>query len=48
MPEVWAWDQKAADLVAHRSTSLAARRPRRPSHADKRRAWQRVLLAEEI
>ncbi|HEY1186486.1 MAG TPA: hypothetical protein VGE74_02465 [Gemmata sp.] len=48
MTEVWAWDQKAEDLVAHRSASPWDDRTRRPSHADKRRAWQRVLLAEEI
>jgi hypothetical protein len=48
MTEVWAWNQKAEVLVAHRSASPWDDRPRRPSHADKRRAWQRELLAEEI
>jgi hypothetical protein len=48
MTEVWAWNQKAEDLVAHRSASPWDDPTRRPSHADKRRAWQRVLLAEEI
>lgn len=48
MTEVWAWDRKAEDLVAHRSASPWDDPKRRPSHADKRRAWQRELLAEEI
>jgi hypothetical protein len=48
MTEVWAWNQTAEDLVAHRSASPWDDPTRRPSHADKRRAWQRVLLAEEI
>ena len=48
MTEVWAWDQKAEALVAHRSASPWDDPNRRPSHADKRRAWQRELLAEEI
>jgi SRSO17 transposase len=48
MTEVWAWNQEAEGLVAHRSASPWDDPTRRPSHADKRRAWQRVLLAEEI
>lgn len=48
MTEVWAWDQKAEALVAHRSASPWDDPNRRPSHADKRRAWQRELLTEEI
>lgn len=48
MTEAWAWDQKAEALVAHRSASPWDDPKRRPSHADKRRAWQRELLAEEI
>jgi hypothetical protein len=48
LTEVWAWNQKAEDLVAHRSASPWDDPKRRPSHADKRRAWQRELLAEEI
>ena len=31
-----------------RSASPWDSEPRRPSHADKRRAWRRALLAEEI
>jgi hypothetical protein len=48
MTEVWAWNQKGEDLVAHRRASPWDDPTRRPSHADKRRAWQRVLLTEEI
>jgi len=48
MTEVWAWNQKAAGLVAHRTASPWDDPNRRPSHADKRRAWQRELLAAEI
>jgi hypothetical protein len=48
LTEVWAWNQKAEELVAHRSASPWDDLTRRPSHADKRRAWQRELLAEEI
>jgi hypothetical protein len=35
-------------LVGHRSASPWDDEPRRPSHADKRRAWRRELLAAEI
>lgn len=48
LTEVWAWDRKAQELVGHRSASPWDDPKRRPSHADKRRAWQRELLAEEI
>ena len=48
MTEVWAWNQKADARAAHRSASPWDDPTRRPSHADKRRAWQRELLAEEI
>lgn len=48
MTEAWAWNQKADALVAHRSASPWDDLERRPSHADKRRAWQRELLTEEI
>jgi hypothetical protein len=48
MTEVWAWNRNAQELVAHRSASPWDDPKRRPSHADKRRAWQRELLAEEI
>ena len=48
LTEAWAWNQKAEELVAHRAASPWDDPKRRPSHADKRRAWQRELLAEEI
>ena len=48
MTEAWAWNQPEDELVAHRSASPWDDKPRRPSHADKRRAWRRELLAEEI
>jgi hypothetical protein len=48
LTEVWAWERCAEELVAHRSASPWDDPARRPSHADKRRAWQRELLAEEI
>jgi hypothetical protein len=48
MTEAWAWNRSAEALVAHRSTSPWDDKPRRPSHADKRRAWRRELLAQDI
>jgi hypothetical protein len=48
MTEMWSWNQNAEHLVAHRSASPWDDPSRRPSHADKRRAWQQQLLAEEI
>jgi hypothetical protein len=47
MTEAWAWDRKEGVLV-DRSASPWDVASRRPSHADKRRAWRRALLAEEI
>jgi hypothetical protein len=47
MTEAWAWGRKAEDLV-DRSGSPWDKASRRPSHADKRRAWRRQLLGEEI
>jgi hypothetical protein len=48
MTEAWAWNRAEEGLVGHRSASPWDDEPRRPSHADKRRAWRRELLAEEI
>jgi DDE superfamily endonuclease len=48
MTEAWAWGRPAEVLVGHRSASPWDDRTRRPSHADKRRAWRRELLAEQI
>jgi hypothetical protein len=47
MTEAWAWGQSAERLV-NRSASPWDDPARRPSHADKRRAWRRELLGEEI
>jgi hypothetical protein len=47
MTEAWAWGREAEELV-DRSASPWDRALRRPSHADKRRAWRRELLGEEI
>ena len=46
--EAWAWGRAEAGLVGHRVTSPWDDGSRRPSHADKRRAWRRELLAGEI
>jgi hypothetical protein len=48
LTEAWAWSRERDTLVSHRSASPWDDRPRRPSHADKRRAWRRELLAEDI
>jgi hypothetical protein len=48
MTEAWAWDRAEAGLVGHRSASPWDDETRRPSHADKRRAWRRALLGDEI
>jgi hypothetical protein len=47
MTEAWAWNRKNEDLV-DRSASPWDKASRRPSHADKRRAWRRELLGAEI
>jgi hypothetical protein len=47
MTEAWAWSRAAAELV-DRSNSPWDSPWRNPSHADKRRAWRRALLGEEI
>jgi hypothetical protein len=47
MTEAWAWGLPAGELV-DRSASPWDDANRRPSHADKRRAWRRALLREEI
>ena len=48
MTEAWAWRRDESGLVGHRSASPWDDEPRRPSHADKRRAWTRELLGDEI
>jgi hypothetical protein len=47
MTEAWAWGRPADELV-DRSSSPWDSLLRRPSHADKRRAWRQELLREEI
>jgi hypothetical protein len=47
MTEAWAWGRPAGTMV-DRSASPWDDPGRRPSHADKRRAWRRMLLREEI
>ena len=47
MTEAWAWQKKDEELV-DRSDSPWDSSSRRPSHADKRRAWRREMLGEEI
>lgn len=45
--EAWAWERSEEELV-DRSRSPWDAEPRRPSHADKRKALQRQLLRQEI
>jgi len=47
MTEAWAWNREAGELV-DRQASPWDDPNRRPSHADKRRAWRRELLDAEI
>ena len=47
MTEAWAWNRSEDELV-DRTQSPWDDPNRRPSHADKRRAWSRELLADEI
>ena len=47
MTEAWAWG-RSDDRLVDRSASPWDDSTRRPSHADKRRAWRRELLGEEI
>jgi hypothetical protein len=47
MTEAWAWARDDKALV-DRSGSPWDSSSRRPSHADKRRAWRREMLGEEI
>ena len=45
--EAWAWDEPEEGLV-DRSASPWDSEPRRPSHADKRKALQKEVLRSEI
>jgi hypothetical protein len=46
--EAWAWGRAEAGLVGHRSATPWDDEPRRPNHADKRRAWRWELLGNDI
>lgn len=46
--ECWAWERSEEELTEHRRASPWDDRPRRPSHADKRRAARREFLVEEF
>jgi hypothetical protein len=48
LTEAWAWGREESVLVGHRAASPWDDEPRRPSHADKRRAWRLELLGEEF
>ena len=48
MTGAWAWNRAATDVVGHRSAPPWDDGARRPSHADKRRAWRREVLAAGI
>jgi len=48
LTEAWAWGRPETGLTEHRVASPWDVEPRRPSHADKRRAWRRELLGQEI
>ncbi|MBN9118211.1 MAG: transposase [Planctomycetes bacterium] len=48
MTEAWAGKRDEKELAGHRSASPWDDESRRPSHADKRRAWRRELLGNEI
>ena len=48
MTEAWAWSRGQKERAGHRSASPWDDESRRPSHADKRRAWRRELLGNEI
>jgi len=47
MTEAWAWNRAEDELVDRRASPWDDS-DRRPSHADKRRAWRCELLAEAI
>ena len=49
MTEAWAWNRSETEMTSHRKASSPwDDQPRRPSHADKRNAFRRELLREEI
>ena len=48
MTEYGAWERSEREWLGPRRESPWDLQPRRPSHADQRRAWQREFLAEEM
>src|SRR5262249_1107797 len=48
MTEAGGGNRAQGGVGGHRAAPPWGDEPRRPSHADKRRAWRRELLAEEI
>jgi hypothetical protein len=48
LTEAWAWERPAEELTDHRRASPWDDAGRRPSHADKRKAWRQDLLGQEI
>jgi hypothetical protein len=48
LTEGWAWTATEGELVSHRSASPWDDDPRRPSHADQRRAWRRKMLGNQF
>ena len=48
MTEAWAWNRRESELTKHRAASPWDDEPRRPSHADKRSAFRRELLRNEL
>jgi hypothetical protein len=48
MTEAWALNRAATGLVGHRAACPWEDQSRRPSHADKQRAWRAELLGVEI
>jgi hypothetical protein len=48
LTEAWAWNREERELSGQRRASPWDDPTRRPSHADKRRAWRGELLAEEM
>ena len=48
MTEAWAWGRDGGGAGGPLGASPWDDAARRPSHADKRRAWRRELLGEEI
>jgi hypothetical protein len=48
LTEAWAWERAEETLIGHRQASPWDDKPRRPSHADKRRTLRQEILGEEL